>query len=65
VQTDLLNSRNEPRAMPLTEFIDEIMKVLGSDANEVLVDRAKILRNQAGPAEVPSSKNSTIRFKSR
>jgi hypothetical protein len=36
-----------------------------SDADEVLVERAKILRNQAGPAEVPSSKNSTIRFKSR
>ena len=51
VQTDLLNSRNEPRAMPLAEFIDETIKVLGSDAAEVLVERAKILRNQAGPAE--------------
>jgi len=53
VQTDLLNSRNEPRAMPLAEFIDETIKILGSDADEVLVERAKILRNQAGPAEAP------------
>ena len=30
VQTDLLNSSNEPRAMPLAEFIDETIKVLGS-----------------------------------
>jgi uncharacterized oxidoreductase len=31
-QTDLLNSNNEPRAMPLTEFIEETMQVLGTDA---------------------------------
>ena len=30
VQADLLNSSNEPRAMPLAEFIDETIKVLGS-----------------------------------
>src|SRR6516162_4656431 len=51
VRTDLLNSRNEPRAMPLAEFIDETIKVLGSDADEVLVERAKLLRHHAGPAE--------------
>ena len=51
VQTDLLNSKNEPRAMPLQEFIDETMKVLASDTDEVLVDRAKYLRNNAGPNE--------------
>jgi uncharacterized oxidoreductase len=51
VQTDLLGSNNEPRAMPLVEFIEETMRVLGTDADEVLVERAKILRNQAGPAE--------------
>src|SRR5579862_4215343 len=32
VQTDLLNSNNEPRAMPLGEFVAETMKVLGTDA---------------------------------
>jgi len=51
VQTDLLNSNNEPRAMPLGEFIAETMKVLGTDAEEVLVEQAKPLRNNAGPAE--------------
>jgi uncharacterized oxidoreductase len=51
VQTDLLGSNNEPRAMPLAEFIEETMQVLGTDAEEVLVDRAKPLRNNAGPNE--------------
>src|SRR5882724_9382086 len=49
VQTDLLGSNNEPRAMPLAEFIGETMRVLGTDAEEVLVERAKLLRNNAGP----------------
>ncbi len=54
VQTDLLNSKEEPRAMPLQEFIDETIKVLlGTDADEVLVERAKRLRNNAGPKEHP------------
>ena len=51
VQTDLLGSNNEPRAMPLAEFIEETMRVLGTEAEEVLVERAKPLRNNAGPGE--------------
>ena len=51
VQTDLLGSNNEPRAMPLAEFIDETVQILGTDAEEVLVERAKPLRNNAGPNE--------------
>jgi uncharacterized oxidoreductase len=51
VQTDLLNSKNEPRAMPLGEFIEETMKVLASNSEEVLVERVKMLRNNAGPNE--------------
>jgi hypothetical protein len=51
VQTDLLNSSNEPRAMPLGEFIAETVKVLGTDAEEVLVEQAKPLRNNARPAD--------------
>ena len=51
VQTDLLGSNNEPRAMPLCEFIEETMKVLGTGAEEVLVERAKPLRNATGPNE--------------
>ena len=53
VQTDLLNSKDEPRAMPLAAFIEETIKVLGTDAEEVLVERVKPLRNNAGPAEAP------------
>jgi uncharacterized oxidoreductase len=48
VQTDLLNSNDEPRAMPLPEFIAETMTVLGTDSDEVLVERAKPLRNNPG-----------------
>jgi len=51
VQTDLLGSNNEPRAMPLAEFIEETMRVLGTDAEEVLVDRARPVRNNVGPGE--------------
>jgi uncharacterized oxidoreductase len=51
VRTELLNSSEEPRAMPLEEFITETMQALGTDANEILVPRAKFLRDQAGPNE--------------
>jgi uncharacterized oxidoreductase len=51
VQTDLLNSKDEPRAMPLPQFIDETMTVLGTDSQEVLVERVKMLRNNPGPNE--------------
>jgi uncharacterized oxidoreductase len=51
VQTDLLNSNNEPRAMPLAPFIAETMKELGTSAVEVLVERAKPVRNNVGPGE--------------
>jgi uncharacterized oxidoreductase len=51
VQTDLMNSNEEPRAMPLREFIEETIKVLGTDAEEILVERAKPLRNNPGPNE--------------
>ena len=51
VQTDLLNSKNEPRAMPLPEFISETIKVIQTGAQEVLVERATALRNNVGPNE--------------
>jgi uncharacterized oxidoreductase len=51
VQTDLLNSSEEPRAMPLKDFIEETMKVLGTDAEEILVEQAKPFRNNPGPNE--------------
>jgi uncharacterized oxidoreductase len=51
VQTDLLNSKDNPNAMPLADFIAESMKLLGTDADEILVERVKPLRNNAGPNE--------------
>ena len=51
VQTDLLNSNEEPRAMPLKAFIEETIKVLGTDAEEILVEQAKPFRNNPGPNE--------------
>ncbi|WP_176061343.1 SDR family NAD(P)-dependent oxidoreductase [Paraburkholderia sp. BCC1876] len=51
VQTDLLNSKDEPRAMPLAPFIEQTMHELGTDAEEALVEVARPLRNNAGPNE--------------
>ena len=51
VQTDLLNSSEDPRAMPLSAFIDETIAVLGTDAEEILVEQAKPFRNNPGPNE--------------
>jgi uncharacterized oxidoreductase len=51
VQTDLMPGNNDPRAMPLAEFIDEAITLLGTDAEEILVERVKPLRNNPGPNE--------------
>src|ERR1700724_3851701 len=51
VQTDLLNSSENPRAMPLKEFIEETIEALGTEAEEVLVEQAKPFRNNPGPNE--------------
>ncbi|MBN3834444.1 SDR family NAD(P)-dependent oxidoreductase [Burkholderia sp. Ac-20344] len=51
VQTDLLDSKNEPRAMPLASFIEQTMHELDTDANEALVEIARPIRNHAGPNE--------------
>lgn len=42
---------NDPSSMLLASFIDETMKVLGTDADEVLVEEAKVFRNTPGPNE--------------
>ena len=50
VQTDLMDINN-PYAMPLAQFIEATMKVFGTDTDEVLVEEAKMLRNNPGPNE--------------
>lgn len=51
VKTELMGDNDDPRQMPLDEFIAETMQVLESDNEEVLTERAKMLRNNAGPNE--------------
>jgi uncharacterized oxidoreductase len=51
VQTDLLNSKEELRAMPLKDFLEETMKLLATDANEIVVQPAQAFRKNPGPNE--------------
>jgi uncharacterized oxidoreductase len=51
VRTELLNSSEEPRAMPLNEFLQGTIDALATDADEILVPHAKFLRDQQGPLE--------------
>jgi uncharacterized oxidoreductase len=51
VRTDLINSREAELAMPLDAFIAETIAVLGTDADEILVEGAKPLRANPGPGE--------------
>jgi uncharacterized oxidoreductase len=53
VQTELMGPQMavDPRAMPLADFIAETMNALGTDADEVLVERVMMLRNNPGPNE--------------
>jgi uncharacterized oxidoreductase len=50
VQTELMGPQQagDPRAMPLQEFIDETIEVLGTEADEVLVKRVDFLRDETG-----------------
>ncbi len=47
VQTDLMNGANDPRAMPLKDFIAEVMRILETQPTpkEILVERVLPLRN--------------------
>jgi uncharacterized oxidoreductase len=51
VRTDLMNSREAELAMPLDQFIAETMSVIGTDADEILVEGAKAFRANAGVNE--------------
>lgn len=51
VRTELMNSQEAEQAMPLDQFIAETIKVLGTDANEIVIQAAKSMRNNPGPDE--------------
>ncbi len=53
VQTELMGAQqaSDPRAMPLADYIAETIQLLGTDAEEILVERVLPLRNNAGPNE--------------
>jgi uncharacterized oxidoreductase len=51
VRTELMNSQEAEQAMPLEQFIEETIAVLGTDADEILIHAAKPLRANVGPNE--------------
>ncbi len=51
VRTTLLNSQDAPKAMPFNDFISEVLSILATDAEEVLVERVKPLRFNPGKDE--------------
>jgi uncharacterized oxidoreductase len=51
VDTDLIHKSGDPRAMPLDEFITEILEKLQSAETEVIVDRVAAFRANPGPSE--------------
>ena len=46
-----MNSQEGEQAMPLNQFVSETLDVLGTDADEILVEAAKSLRANPGPGE--------------
>jgi uncharacterized oxidoreductase len=51
VRTELLNSSEEERAVPLDQFIAEAMKQFESGLDEILVSPAEAMRTNPGPNE--------------
>ncbi|MFC5740796.1 SDR family oxidoreductase [Dyella tabacisoli] len=51
VRTELMNSQEAEQAMPLDLFIAEAMAILGTDADEIVVEAAKMFRANVGPSE--------------
>ncbi len=51
VKTELMGENDDPRQMPLDEYIAETMKILATDADEVVVGRAEMFRKNPGPNE--------------
>ena len=53
VQTELngAHQATDPAAMPLQQYIDETIQLLATDQDEILVERVRPVRNNAGPNE--------------
>jgi uncharacterized oxidoreductase len=51
VDTDLIGTRGDPRAMPLDAFVEETLDKLAGDAPEVVVDAVAVLRDNPGAGE--------------
>lgn len=51
VRTELLNSLEEERAIPLSEFIEDAMGQLEAGTDEILVGRASLMRANPEPNE--------------
>jgi uncharacterized oxidoreductase len=51
VRTELMNSQDAEQAMPISQFTSEAIRVLGTDADEIVIDAAKAMRGNVGTAE--------------
>lgn len=51
VDTDLIYKSGDPRAMPLSDFIEQTLLALATDEPEVIVDAIKPLRDNPGAKE--------------
>jgi uncharacterized oxidoreductase len=51
VRTELMNSQEAEQAMPVDQFINETLEVLGTETDEVLVEAAEPPRANPGPEE--------------
>jgi uncharacterized oxidoreductase len=51
VNTDLIYKSGDPRAMPLDDYIEDTMRQLGTDEQEIIVDGIRALRDNPGTGE--------------